>query len=349
MLQASLSSPSPNFDSQYLETEINGERIGLTLWDSQGLEQNVADLQLREISAFLESKFEDTFTEEMKVVRATGVQDTHIHCVFLILDPVRLDTNLAAAQEASATNGAYSNGKSHSRASGPLDEDLDLQVLRTLQGKTTVVPVISKADTVTVTHMAHLKRVVWDSLKRANLDPLEALGIGDTDDTLDERDENSAPDRSDSPITHLEDPSDSDNDDSTVRSPGNGVARSRPTSTLSPDETPTFPLSILSPDPSTPFIVGRKFAWGFADPYNAEHCDFVKLKEAIFKEWRGDLREASRELWYEGWRTERLNGKRTRVVEGGNGGKGQIGRAIPYRSKAYSLGRAGNDRGELSQ
>ena len=44
------------------------------------------------------------------------------------------------------TNGA--GPRNHSKTSrfvGGLDEDFDLQVLRTLQGKTTVVPLISKA------------------------------------------------------------------------------------------------------------------------------------------------------------------------------------------------------------
>src|ERR1700722_14443261 len=45
------------FTSHYLETEFDGERVGLTLWDSQGLERDIIDLQLREITAFLESKF----------------------------------------------------------------------------------------------------------------------------------------------------------------------------------------------------------------------------------------------------------------------------------------------------
>lgn len=61
--------------------------MGLTIWDSEGLEKNVVDLQLREMSTFLEAKFEETFAEEMKVIRSPGVQDTHVHAVFLILDP----------------------------------------------------------------------------------------------------------------------------------------------------------------------------------------------------------------------------------------------------------------------
>ena len=71
-------------------------------------------------------------------------------------------------------------------------------------------------------------------------------------------------------------------------------------------EVPYLPLSIISPDPYEPDVIGRKFPWGFADPYNSEHCDFVRLRESVFSEWRAELREASREQWYEGWRTNRL-------------------------------------------
>ena len=317
------------FISHYLETEIDGERVGLTLWDSQGLEKNVVDLQLRETSAFLESKFEDTFTEEMKVVRAPGVQDTHIHCAFLLLDPVRLDSNIAASKSVNgAMNGNYAS--TNSRIIGSLDEDLDLQVLRTLQGKTTVVPVISKADTITSAHMTHLKKTVWDSLKKANLDPLEALGLDDFDGSnssnrssgIEDRDEEEASDGG-SILIHQ-------STDELTRTLSNNATS--PTSnhhkrissgslrnlrlSASPKgsavngtaeiQTPYLPLSIISPDMYDPGTVGRKFPWGFADPYNDEHCDFVRLKEAVFTEWRGELREASRELWYEGWRTSRL-------------------------------------------
>ena len=72
------------------------------------------------------------------------------------------------------------------------------------------------------------------------------------------------------------------------------------------DEIPFLPLSIISPDLYEPDVIGRKFPWGFANPYDEEHCDFMRLKDAVFAEWRGDLREASREQWYEGWRTNRL-------------------------------------------
>lgn len=299
--------PSGNFIPEYLETEIDGERVGLTLWDSEGIEKNVVDLQLREMSQFLESKFEETFAEEMKVVRSPGVQDTHIHAVFLILDPTRLDRNLAAAR---SVHGNGHKGAAEPRVIGALDDDLDLQVMRTLQGKTTVIPVISKADTITTKHMGVLKRGVWDSIKKAGLDPLEPLGLDEDDSSssssrIDEEDEEAAESDAGSedgealPIQNQDEAS------------GDADRSSQPTGPRSAQvvavpEDSFLPLSIISPDLYEPGVIGRQFPWGFADPYNEEHCDFNRLKEAVFSEWRYELREASREQWYEGWRTNRL-------------------------------------------
>jgi len=313
------------------------------------------------------------------------VRDTHIHCVFLILDPSRLDGNIITAQKArDASNGTlFAKGNSYLqdadfRTPSPLDDDLDLQVFKTLQGKTTVVPVISKADTVTTAHMAHLKRAVWDSLKRANLDPLEALGLDGEEDAdsensveyepaprtpthakhnsrhFDERDEDNSlfhptdtyagkwnANGNRSPTSHLDDPSSSSAESSPALAPA--TPQKSPQSQPSPQKIqaspstaspPYLPLSTISPDPHEPNVIGRKFPWGFADPYNTEHCDFVRLREAVFREWRGELREAARELWYEGWRTSRLDGAgaRGRSAMGENsrtelGFEGEVGMA----------------------
>lgn len=298
-------STNSNFVSHYLETEIEGERVGLTLWDSEGLEKSVVDLQLREITAFLESKFEDTFNEEMKVVRSPGTRDTHIHCVFLILDPVRLDSNIAAARKAA-------NGKPGSRVIGVLDEDLDLSIFRTMQGKTTVVPIISKADTITTRHMAYLKKAVWESLKQANINPLEVLTLEEQEAAWEEEEEEEDGEEETEKATE---DSDSSHDKLPIQKPDvetpSGNDPSSAGAEKAGSENFLVPLSILSPDPHTldsPNIpIGRHFPWGFADPYNPEHCDVVKLREFVFREWRSMLREASREVWYERWRTNRLN------------------------------------------
>lgn len=283
------------FKPSYLETEIDGERIGLTLWDSAGLEKNVVNLQLRETVAFLESKFEETFTEETKVVRAPVVRDTHIHCVFLLLDPARLTPN----------NHYFGKSRSEDEVGG-LDEDLDIAVLRALQGKTTVVPVISKADNCTERHMEELKKLVRKGLSSAGIDPLEALDLD-----LSEYPEAETPPRAQRGSLAETDEEEQDEyleSNRSIRSTTSSSSAARKTiSNLS-----FLPLSIISPDfyePGEP--PGRKFPWGFANPYDEKHCDFVKLKEAVFSDWRGDLREKSRDFWYENWRSDRLGARAT--------------------------------------
>jgi len=335
----------PTFTSHFVETEIENERIGVTFWDSEGLEPNVVDIQIQKMASFIESKFEDTFNEENQVARAPGFRDTHIHCVFLILDPARLDTNLTTNQKATALNGVKAKANSFARghpepSPNGLDENLDLNVLRGMKGKTTVVPIIAKADTITSAHMAHLKRAVWESLKKNSLETLEALSQEEEEEEeedsdtasdyggangLDERDEDAANAEKGgdkfSVTSVLDSRSDSDSEfsasDFDLTKPGKPSKMSprrpsSPTAPRAPVEPPGLPLSIISPDPFEPGIIGRKFPWGFADPMNAEHCDFVKLKGRVFTDWRTDLREASRELWYEGWRTSRLNKKARR-------------------------------------
>lgn len=314
------------------------------------------------MSSFLESKFEETFTEEQKVVRAPGVQDTHIHCVFLILDPVRLDSNIAASKQQA---NKYSTATP--RVVGGLDEDLDLQVLRTLQGKTTIIPVISKADTITTAHMTFLKRTVWASLKQAKLDPLEALTVvedsEEDDDEFDERDEDRYNDAADGrgssrrnrdTLDSIDDLANRDGDGSAPASQHRRTASALSSRQENSDEIPYVPMSILSPDIYELDLQppGRRFPWGFADPYNVEHCDFVRLKDSVFNEWRAELREVSRERWYEGWRTSRLKRHGPQQVRslGGPGGVSQAaassaGRPVTIGSSTASSGvRSANGR-----
>ncbi|KAJ5970617.1 uncharacterized protein N7479_000535 [Penicillium vulpinum] len=293
------------FTSQYLETEFDGERVGLTLWDSVGLERNIADLQLRGVTGFLESKFEETLAEEMKVIRSPGARDTHIHCTFLLLDPVRLDENIAMAER--AANGT--SKPTDAPVVGILDQNLDIQVLRTVLGKTTVVPVISKADTITSAHMNYLRKAVWSSLKQANIDPLEILTLEDQEEEY-----SSSESADEDETVELESKAEAKEAEiGTENVPGSPSQLSEDTheSNSSQAINQHVPFSILSPDPHSLAAgdkpVGRRFPWGFADPYDAEHCDFVRLKDSVFSDWRSELREASRVVWYERWRTNRLN------------------------------------------
>jgi septin family protein len=54
------------FERHYLEKEVDGERVGLTIFDSEGFgprEQNIVDIQLTLLINFITGKFEETFSE----------------------------------------------------------------------------------------------------------------------------------------------------------------------------------------------------------------------------------------------------------------------------------------------
>ena len=297
-----------SFPSEYLETDIDGERVGLTLYDSQGLEKSIVDLQLQEMTSFIESKFEETFVQEQKVLRNAAAWDTHIHCVLLLLDPTRLHSTITASYMRST--GGVSEGKRL------LDATVDIEVLRTLHGLTTVVPIISKADTVTIAQMATLKRDIWQEFNNLDFKPLSVLDFdSEESSTSDSEDDWVQPE-------HERDSDSSTNDGNltrqTPKSTSIGIAVASlhsPTPSASPssdhnevtdNDIPDIPMSIISPDVYEPGLVGRRFAWGFADPENSLHCDYPRLKESVFGDWRDDLREASRVRCYEKWRTSRL-------------------------------------------
>lgn len=317
---------SGSFTPHYLETELDGERIGLTLYDSKALERHLVDLQLRETATFVEHKFQETFNEEQKVMRATGARDTHVHCVFLLLDPNRLESNIASSRDVVTTRTKTTHAV-RPRVIGPLDEELDVDILRTLQGKTTVIPIISKADTITTAHMAHLKRSVWKALKEIGLDPLHALKLDSDGEESQDEAGNGADATADADAGTASVLRDSSSDYHSVEDgilpeandktrSASGAACPAPSALARLDvhqvkatiglDVPDLPMSIISPDVYDPDCVGRRFPWGFADPYEAEHCDFMHLKETVFGEWRAELKAASREMWYEAWRTSRL-------------------------------------------
>ncbi|KAF2861494.1 hypothetical protein K470DRAFT_195628, partial [Piedraia hortae CBS 480.64] len=287
------------FIGHFVETEISNERIGITLYDSVGLEADLIDLQLRELSAFVEFKFEETFVEEQKLMRSPGAKDTHIHATFLLLDPQHLDDNAERSPVGAA-----------------LDE-VDLQTLRALWGKTVIIPLISKADTLTIPHMEHLKRAVWMCMEREKLDPLDALDLeGESSEEDEEEDEFQDASEGTS--------SNSSSEEDEEKKPGLKRRNTNNRNSMilaNGAELPYLPMSVLSPDryANPNDKPGRRYAWGTASPFDPAHCDFPRLRESIFSEWRDELRELSRKSFYETWRTTRLKnlpGSRQRVKGG---------------------------------
>ena len=53
--------------------------------------------------------------------------------------------------------------------------------------------------------------------------------------------------------------------------------------------------------------LGRAYPWGTVEVDNPEHCDFSRLKSALFGTHLNDLKEITHDFLYENYRTERLS------------------------------------------
>ncbi|POS84974.1 hypothetical protein EPUL_004477 [Erysiphe pulchra] len=299
-----------SFEKHYIETTIDKDRINLTLWDSKGLEKKNIKQQLQEIVTFIEGKFEDTFREELKIIRTPiSSQDTHIHVVFLLLDPLSIEQSMNTSKSATLHD-SWLNGKSEYSTfdlAGRIEEDVEIEILRALQGKAIVLPIISKADMITSAHMASLKKNIRQKLWRANLDPLDAF---ETED--DDNDSLKTPNTTDigsdvEAYDGIRSPRNYGTVTSKIKSPKPSIKSSDQTDkSANYLENSTLPFSIINPDLYEPDIIGRRFPWGLADPLNGEHCDFIHLKNMVFYEWREELREVCWNFLYENWRTNRF-------------------------------------------
>ena len=180
--------------------------------------------------------------QETKVQRSQKHLDTHIHCALYMIDP---------------TSPHYHYSLHHG-----LDA-LDIHILSRLSRITTVIPIISKADTCTTSRMTNLKSLISQSIRQQNLRLTSFLSEGDSydDDSIEEMDEEGSTENMDL------------GDDLTL-----------PLSILSPDYTET------TVEAKDSLIHVRNYPWGHADALNPLHCDYLKLRELIFVDWRRELK-----------------------------------------------------------
>jgi septin family protein len=175
------------------------------------------------------------------VQRSQKHLDTHIHCALYMIDPT----------------------SSHYHYSLPYGLDaLDTHILSSLSRITTVIPIISKADTCTTARLNTLKSLISQNIRQQNLRLTSFLS---------------------EPDAYSEDGEDMDEDD---EQQGDSDDLTLPLSVLSPD----YYAEASSHSKANTHTVGRSYPWGFADALNPSHCDYVKLRELIFVDWRRELK-----------------------------------------------------------
>ncbi|KAI8060707.1 Septin-domain-containing protein [Gongronella butleri] len=141
-----------------VDAEIDGEKMVLTLIDTPGFQADyIIDKQLNDIIGYIEHQFDLTLAEESKVKRNPKAVDTQVHACLYFVDPAKRD----------------------------LDE-FDIRVLSKLSRRANVIPVIGKADTLTLAQRNRLRPTIVKSLYNTHRIPL--YGMPEDEDDEEEED-----------------------------------------------------------------------------------------------------------------------------------------------------------------
>ncbi|CAG8612714.1 13015_t:CDS:2 [Racocetra fulgida] len=173
-------------------------------------------------------------TEETKVKRNPKAQDSQIHACLYFID----NTN---------------NGLT----------DKDIRILKRLTARVNVIPIVAKADLLTTTQLANLKKAINRDIKQYQI-PVFDFPVDEEDGS-----------------------------ESEVVEAFADIQTQIPFSIIAPEDAELT-------DPSTSEkILGRQYAWGVIDCLNPKHCDFVVLRNVLLSSHRKLFKDITLELFYE--------------------------------------------------
>ncbi|CAO3625537.1 unnamed protein product [Mucor fragilis] len=268
--------------SREIEVEKK-ERIILTIIDTPGFgAEYLVDKQLHDITKYIEHQFDLTLQEESKVKRNPKAVDTQVHCCLYFIDPKK----------------------------SALDE-FDIRILKRLSNRVNVIPIIGKADNLTLAQRNRLKPSIIKDIYTTYKIPV--YGMPDEEDDEEEEDEEEEGSKKEAKPTTLDqfleqfDYEKEDNDTQSVL-----------------DYLHTIPFTVIAyedePETGNPIEIspeiklGRDFGWGSIDCLGEKYSDFVKLKHMLLSSHRRYLQLDTVERYYEQYRTERLMYKRATKI-----------------------------------
>lgn len=225
-----------------VELEDNeGVKIQLNIIDTPGFGDSLDNSSCFElISDYIRHQYDEILLEESRVRRNPRFKDGRVHCCLYMI-----------------------NATSHGL------RELDVEFMRQLGPLVNVIPVISKADSLTPEELKLNKKMIMEDIDRYNL-PIFNFPFDEHDSTEEEYETNTFL-RSLLPFSII--------GSNEVFDTGDGT-----------------------------FIRGRQYPWGVLDVEDAEISDFVILRNTLLISHLTDLKEYTHEVLYEQYRTEALSG-----------------------------------------
>lgn len=215
--------------------------------------------------------------KESKVKRNPKAVDTQVHCCLYFIDPKK----------------------------SALDE-YDIRILKKLSNRVNVIPIIGKADNLTLAQKNRLKPSIVNDIYTTYKIPV--YGMPDEEESDDEEE-----DKKDRPTSLAQFLSqfnyeEEDVDTQTVLDYLNII----PFTVIAYEDEPETGKPVETSDSN--IQLGRDFGWGIIDCMGEKYSDFVKLKHVLLNSHRRYLQLDTVERYYEQYRTERLMYKRATKI-----------------------------------
>ncbi|KAI7859514.1 Septin-domain-containing protein [Circinella umbellata] len=275
--------------------DVDGEKVMLTVIDTPGFQSDyLIDKQLHDILGYIEHQFDLTLAEESKVKRNPKAVDTQVHACLYVIDPTK-------------------------RA---LDQ-YDIRILTRLSERVNVIPVIGKADTLTLAQRRRFKPMILRDIYTNQKIPL--YGMPEDEEEDDEEEEEKEDENDKEKKTNAKTTSTLDD----FLNQFNYEEEDEETQAFL-DYLKLIPFNVIAyedePETGEPIEmegikIGRDYGWGKIDCLNDDTSDFNSLKTMLLSTHRRILQSETVERYYEQYRTERLLIKRATKLKSMDVGK----------------------------
>ncbi|XP_032665214.1 uncharacterized protein LOC116841428 [Odontomachus brunneus] len=224
-----------SIEKKTMDIEERGVRLRLTIVDTPGFGDAVnCEDTWKACLAYIDEQFRQYFTDESGLNRK-NIQDNRVHCCLYFIPP-------------------YGHGL----------RQIDLEVLRRLHRKVNVVPVIAKADTLTVHEVKKLKERILADIEEHEI---QIYQFPDCDSDEDEE----------------------------FKQQDKELKACIPFAVVGSSTV----LEVAGRK-----VRGRQYPWGVVEVENPKHSDFVKLRTMLISTHMQDLKDVTQDVHYENFRAQ---------------------------------------------
>lgn len=222
-----------------VELEEEGVRIALTIVDTPGFGDDIDnEFAFQEIVGYLERQYDDILAEESRIKRNPRFRDNRVHALLYFIPPT-----------------------------GHSLREMDIELMRRLSPRVNVIPVVGKADSMTVTELKGFKKRIMEDIDHYEI-----------------------------PVYNF--PYDVEEDDEDTIQDNAELRALLPFALVGSEEEID-----IEGEPTR----ARIYPWGIVEVDNPKHSDFSRLRTTLLATHLADLKALTDDVLYETYRTEKLS------------------------------------------